>query len=194
MSSKLKFADAWSNIEYSYNTLKIITILCLVATIVMGVVLGIKMQEKPYIERIVDGRPEAVNVEVLKITPEWIKNFGSFIITEYGNWGYNNYRARMENIKNYISEELYLKLDRSFKDVEKTIVDNKILNTFKIKSLKVINPGSPYIIEISGQNQMTGEGINKVEDIKYRLSIEKVKFSEKNPWGLEIKDIREVKE
>jgi len=192
--SKLKFADAWSNLEYGYNTLKIITILCLIVIIIMGMVLGIKLREKPFIVAVVDGRPESVPVDVLKITPEWVKNFGSFIITEYGNWGYNNYRLRMENIKNYISEELYLKLNRSFKDVEKTIVDNKILNTFKIKSLKIINPGSPYIIEISGENQMTGEGINKVEDIKYRLSIEKVKFSGKNPWGLEVKDIREVKQ
>jgi len=192
--SKLKFADAWSNLEYGYNTLKIITILCLIVINIMGMVLGIKLREKPFIVAVVDGRPESVPVDVLKITPEWVKNFGSFIITEYGNWGYNNYRLRMENIKNYISEELYLKLNRSFKDVEKTIVDNKILNTFKIKSLKIINPGSPYIIEISGENQMTGEGINKVEDIKYRLSIEKVKFSGKNPWGLEVKDIREVKQ
>ena len=194
MKDQLKAPDSWGNLEYAFNTAKFIAILALIATIIGWVVVGIKLKEKPFVVTVgSDGKPEALTVSVLGITPEWVENFGSWVIKGYGCWAWDNYKEKIEDIRGYISAEVDLKLNETFKSMEKFIVDNKVVNKFKKEGIKITNAGSPYIVEIWGKNEMKGEGINKIEDIKYRLIVNKIKISAENPWGLKVEDIREVK-
>lgn len=183
----------WSNLEYAFHIVVILLILFGIGGIIDAVKGIMMLKQKPFILEMRDEKPGVVSVQQLSITSNWVQGFTKDYITIYGNWDYNNYNERMEQLRRYTDPKYISIIEEQVKKVEKDILENKLVNKFKINEQNVGRSGENYIIEIGGVNTMQGSGVGgESVDIKYKLTVREVKCTADNPWALELIHLEEI--